>query len=38
MATAGASTKPIEKVPGVIVSGFVVWAIAYALARGFLSP
>ena len=38
MATGGASTKPIEKVPGVIVSGFVVWAIAYALARGFLSP
>ena len=38
LATAGASTKPIEKIPGVIVTGFVVWAIAYALARGFLSP
>lgn len=35
-ATTGATTKPIEKVPGVIVTGFVVWAIAYALARVFL--
>jgi len=36
-ATTGTSTKPIEKIPGVIVTGFVVWAIAYALARAFLS-
>ena len=36
-ATTGATTKPIEKIPGVIVTGFVVWAIAYALARAFLS-
>src|SRR2546425_5720976 len=26
-ATTGATTKPIEKIPGVIVTGFVVWAI-----------
>lgn len=37
-ATTGASTKPIEKIPGVIVTGFVVWGIAYALARTFLAP
>ena len=36
-ATTGATTKPIEKIPGVIVMGFVVWAIAYGLARAFLS-
>ena len=36
-ATAGATTKPIEKISGVIVTGFVVWAVAYALARAFLS-
>ena len=36
-ATTGATTKPIEKISGVIVTGFVVWAIAYALARAFLS-
>lgn len=36
-ATTGATTKPIEKIPGVIVTGFVVWAIAYGLARAFLS-
>ena len=36
-ATTGASTKPIEKISGVIVTGFVVWAIAYAVARAFLS-
>lgn len=37
-ATTGATTKPIEKTPGVIVTGFVVWAISYALARAFLLP
>jgi hypothetical protein len=36
-ATAGATTKPIEKIPGVIVTGLVVWAVVYALARAFLS-
>jgi uncharacterized membrane protein len=36
-AKTGPTTKPIEKIPGVIVTGFVVWAIAYALARAFLS-
>jgi uncharacterized membrane protein len=36
-ATTGATTKPIEKIPGVIVTGFVVWAIAYALGRWLLS-
>src|SRR5881409_1372213 len=34
-ATSGATTKPIEKIPGVIVTGFVVWAVVYALARAF---
>lgn len=37
LATSGATTKPIEKISGVIVTGFVVWAIAYALGRAFLS-
>jgi len=37
MATTGATTKPIDKIPGVIVTGFVVWAVVYALARAFLS-
>ena len=37
-ATTGATTKPIEKIPGVIVTGFVVWAVVYGLARAFLSP
>jgi len=37
IATTGATTKPIEKIPGVIVTGFVVWAVVYALARAFLS-
>ena len=37
-ATSGATTKPIEKIPGVIVTGFVVWGIAYELARAFLAP
>jgi uncharacterized membrane protein len=36
-ATTGATTKPIEKIPGVIVTGFIVWAVAYGLARAFLS-
>ena len=36
-ATSGPTTKPIEKIPGVIVTGFVVWAVAYGLARLFLS-
>jgi uncharacterized membrane protein len=36
-ATSGATTKPIEKIPGVIVTGFVVWAVVYGLARAFLS-
>ena len=36
-ATTGPTTKPIEKIPGVIVTGFVVWAVAYGLARLFLS-
>src|SRR6266550_2360640 len=36
-ATTGATTKPIEKIPGVIVTGFVVWAVVYGLARAFLS-
>jgi len=37
IATSGATTKPIEKIPGVIVTGFVVWAVVYGLARAFLS-
>ena len=36
-ATTGATTKPIEKTPGVIVTGFIVWAVAYGLARALLS-
>jgi uncharacterized membrane protein len=36
-AKTGPTTKPIEKIPGVIVTGFVVWAIAYALVRALLS-
>jgi len=38
IATTGTTTKPIEKIPSVIVTGFVVWAVVYALARAFLSP
>jgi uncharacterized membrane protein len=37
IATTGGTTKPIEKIPGVIVTGFVVWAIVYGIARAFLS-
>lgn len=36
-AKTGPTTKPIEKISSVIVTGFVVWAIAYALVRAFLS-
>ncbi|HEV8510813.1 MAG TPA: urate hydroxylase PuuD [Gemmatimonadales bacterium] len=36
-AKTGLTTKPIEKVPGVIVTGFVVWAVVYALGRWLLS-
>ena len=32
-ATTGATTKPIEKIPGVITTGFVVWAVVYALVQ-----
>jgi uncharacterized membrane protein len=32
-ATSGATTKPIEKIPGVITTGFVVWAVVYALVQ-----
>jgi len=35
-ATTGLTTKPIEKIPGVITTGFVVWAIVYALVRFYL--
>lgn len=37
VATTGGTTKPIEKIPGVIITGFVVWAIVYGIARAFLS-
>ena len=38
-ATSGPTTKPIEKISGVIVTGFVVWAIVYyGLVRTFLAP
>ena len=36
-ASTGPTTKPIEKIPGVIVTGFVVWAIVYGIARAVLS-
>ena len=32
-ATSGATTKPIEKIPGVIITGFVVWAVVFALVK-----
>jgi hypothetical protein len=32
-ATSGATTKPIEKISGVITTGFVVWAVVYALVQ-----
>ena len=38
IATTGPTTKPIEKIPGVIVTGFVVWAIVYyGLVRALLA-
>ena len=38
-ATTGPTTKPIEKISGVIVTGFVVWAIVYyGLVRTLLAP
>ena len=36
-ATTGITTKPIEKVSGVITTGFVVWAVVYALVKFVLS-
>ena len=36
-ATSGATTKPIEKIPGVITTGFVVWAVVYALVQFVLT-
>lgn len=36
-ATTGPTTKPIEKIPGVIVTGFVVWAVVFALVRFVLT-
>ena len=36
-ATSGITTKPIEKVRGVIITGFVVWAVVYALVKFVLS-
>jgi len=36
-ATSGATTKPIEKTPGVITTGFVVWAAVYALVQLLLT-
>jgi len=36
-ATSGATTKPIEKIPSVIVTGFVVWAVVFALVKLFLT-
>jgi len=36
-ATSGPTTKPIEKIPGVITTGFVVWAVVYALVQWVLT-
>ncbi len=36
-ATTGPTTKPIEKINGVITTGFVVWAVVYALVQLVLS-
>jgi len=36
-ATSGITTKPIEKVSGVIITGFVFWAVLYALVKVVLS-
>src|SRR2546422_6201617 len=35
-ATTGSTTKPIEKISGVITTGFVVWAVVYGLVRVWL--
>jgi len=35
-ATSGLTTKPIEKISGVITTGFVVWAVVYGLVRFWL--
>ena len=36
-ATTGPTTKPIEKIPGVITTGFAVWAVVYALVQWLLT-
>src|SRR2546425_747211 len=36
-ATTGITTKPIEKIPGVITTGFVVWAVVFVLVKFVLS-
>jgi uncharacterized membrane protein len=36
-ATSGLTTKPIEKINGVILTGFVTWAIVFALVKLFLA-
>lgn len=36
-ATSGPTTKPIERIPGVITTGFVVWAAVYALVQFLLT-
>ena len=36
-ATTGITTKPIEKIPSVIITGFVLWAVVYALVKFVLS-
>ncbi len=37
VATTGLTTKPIEKIPGVITTGFAVWAVVYALVQWVLT-
>ena len=36
-ATTGITTKPIEKIPGVITTGFVLWVVVYLLVKFVLS-
>ena len=36
-ATSGPTTKPIEKIPGVITVGVVVWAVVYGLVKWVLA-
>ena len=36
-ATKGITTKPIETIPGVITTGFVLWAVVYVLVKVVLS-